>query len=446
MQSIIHNLNFRELGPFNSREVALAVCVIFVLLFCLRSADIRESFKSVIKVFFAKKLINLYLITFVYSLIPLAIFYHFGFWRNSLIKDASFWLLFSALPTLMTVRKADEQYFRKILYDNLKFSIVIEFIVGLHTFHIFIEIIMMVLALFIGGVMAVSKRDPKHKVVNTVFTRLAQMIGIIILLMATYSFVVDINKSITLDKFEEFSLPIVLGIWIVPLLYLLYIYMNYENVYISMRHSIKDQELYHFAKRRAFLHFKFNIASLKRWRHSLFITEINKKQDILISFLDLERLELVESNPPEIDISKGWSPYQAKKFLKNDGIVTNHYKRCYDNEWQAISDYVKLGEEIIDNDIAYYITGNQSVAKCLKLIVNVNVIDKEDIATDKFNTCAKILTEAALKEPMQTDMAIAIIKQENFSKTFQNKILSISKFNHLNKVESYTLTYAIEQL
>ena len=346
----------------------------------------------------------------------------------------------------MTVRKADEQYFRKILYDNLKFSIVTEFIVGLHTFHIFIEIIMMVLALFIGGVMAVSERDPKHKVVNTVFTRLAQMIGIIILLMATYSFVVDINKSITLDKFEEFSLPIVLGIWIVPLLYLLYIYMSYENVYLSMRHSIKDQELYHFAKRRAFLHFKFNIASLKRWRHSLFITEINKKQDILISFLDLERLELVESNPPEIDISKGWSPYQAKKFLKNDGIVTNHYKRCYDNEWQAISDYVKLGEEIIDNDIAYYITGNQSVAKCLKLIVNVNVIDKEDIATDKFNTCAKILTEAALKEPMQTDMTIAIIKQENFSKTFQNKILSISKFNHVNRVQSYTLTYTIEQL
>lgn len=182
MQSIIDNLNFRELGPFNSREVALAVCVAFALLFFLRSADIRKSFKSVIKAFFARKLIILYLIAIFYSLIPLVIFYHFGFWRNSLVKDASFWLLFSAFPTLMTVSKADKHYFRNVLYDNLKFSIIIEFIVGLHTFHIFTEIIMVVAALFIGGIIAVSERDPKHKVVNAVFTRLAQIIGVIILL------------------------------------------------------------------------------------------------------------------------------------------------------------------------------------------------------------------------------------------------------------------------
>lgn len=222
--------------------------------------------------------------------------------------------------------------------------------------------------------------------------------------------------------------------------------MTYESVYISMRSAIKNQELYHFAKRQAVLHFKFNIGSLKRWRQSLFITEINKKQDILISFLDLKRLELIESDPPEIDVSKGWSPYQAKNFLENDGIVTSHYKRCYDNEWQAISDYVKLGEEIIDNNIAYYVTGDQSIAKCLKLVMNVNVIDKEDVAVDKFIACARSLTKAALKEPMQTDMAVAIVKQENFLQTFQNKTLSISKLNHLNKVHSYTLTYTIEQL
>jgi hypothetical protein len=446
MKSIIDNLNFREFGPFSSREVAVAVCVVVLLVFFLRSAKIRESLKSVIKAFFAAKLIVLYLIIIVYSLIPLGIFYYFGLWRHSLIKDASFWLIFSALPTLMTVRKADGQYFKNILYDNLKFSIVIEFIVGLHTFHIFVEIIMTLFALFIGGIIAVSGRDPKHKVVNALFTRLAQIIGIVILLTAIYSFAADIKENITLDKFEEFSLPILLGIWIIPLLYLLYIYMAYENIYTSMKFSIKNQELYKFAKVHAFFHFKFNTASLKRWSQSLYITEINKKQDILISLLDLERLELVERDPQEIDTAQGWSPYRAKNFLQNDGILTNHYKRCYDSEWQAISDYVKLGEEIIDNDIAYYVTGNQTIAKCLKLVVNINVINKEDVAKDRFIACAKSLTEAALKEPMDIEVAIAIMKEEDISKEFQNRIISLSKFNHLNRVGSYTLTYTIRQL
>lgn len=346
----------------------------------------------------------------------------------------------------MTVLKANKDYFKNALYSNIKFSIVIEFIVGLRTFHLIVEIIMLIMAVFIAGVLAVTESNPRHKIVNLVFTRLSQTIGIILFVMAIYPFLIDLKLFFTKEMFVEFSIPIVLGIWVIPLLYTMHIFIIYENVYASISNSIKDKKLYRFIIRQGIWNFGLKTQSLIRWRQSLFNTKFHNKQDVLLSFLDQKRLEIIEIDPPEIHPSKGWSPYLAKNFLQNNGIPTNHYKRCFDNEWQSISDYVKLGEEITDNNIAYYVVGEQSVAKSLKLVLNVNLIKKEDIATEKFILCTISLTEAALQEPMPKDMLKAILSQKNYSIKIQNRVLKISKINHLNSVQSYTLKYTIEQL
>ena len=318
-----------------------------------------------------------------------------------------------------------------------------EFITSQHTFNVFVETTIVICVVFIGGIIAVSEREKKYKDVNTLFRVIAYIIGGYILLSSMYFFAENIKNFLTLDKFEEFSLPIILGIWFIPFLYVLHLYMVYESILKALKFSIKNEDIYAFAKRKALLHFNFNTSSLKRWKDILVREPVNTKEDVLISFLDLRKLELIERNPPKVDILKGWSPYKSKDFLSKEGIDTNTYKKCYEDEWQAISPYIKLNNEVIDNNVAYYVTGDNAIAKQLKLVLNINSRTEEDFAIDKFLQFVQVLYKAAFNETLPVLMSQSIFKRSNKTLKVLNKKVSVHKTEHLNK--AYTLAFTIKQ-
>ncbi|GAB3954928.1 hypothetical protein GCM10028805_41220 [Spirosoma harenae] len=156
-------------------------------------------------------------------------------------------------------------------------------------------------------------------------------------------------------------------------------------------------------------------------------------------------MELIERNPPKIDIEKGWSPYISKDFLIKNGIETNNYKKCYDDEWQATSPYIQLNNEIIANNIAYYVSGNNSIAKQLKLVLNVNSQIGEDLAIQKFIECTHSLYKAALNKTLPEVLNKSILKRKDKVLSFVNKKVSIHKSEHQNKLKGYTFSFTIRQ-
>lgn len=445
MKSIANTLDFREIGVFNSREIALFICVVFLLLYCFSSKGVRHSLLGVFKAMFAKQLTIVYILAILYSSVPIFFFYKLGFWRTELIKDVSFWLLFSAFPTLFSINKANKTYFINTLKDNLKFSVITDFITSQHTFNIFVEIIIVVSSVFIGGMIAFSGRDEKYKDVNNIFKILSYIVGGYIFISSIYYFIGNISNFTNINKFEEFSLPIILGIWFIPFLYAVYLYMIYESVFLSMRFGIDNEEIRNFAKKKVLIHFNFNISSLERWRSNLLLNQVKTKEEVLISFLDLKKQELIERNPPKVDILQGWSPYESKDFLSNKGIDTNHYKKCYDDEWQAISPYIKLNNEIVDNNVAYYVTGGSNIANQLKLVLNVNSRIEEDVAINRFLDYVNSLYEAALNKTLPDSIVQSISKRKDKTLKVLNKEISVRRVDHISKVKGYTLSFTIKQ-
>lgn len=71
------------------------------------------------------------------------IFCQLPFWDNIYIKDIIVWFIFSGLIYCMNAvsKDADEKYIENILKNNLKFTVIFEFIMNTFTFNIWIELI-----------------------------------------------------------------------------------------------------------------------------------------------------------------------------------------------------------------------------------------------------------------------------------------------------------------
>lgn len=353
---------------------------------------------------------------------------------------------FSALPVLAVVHKADKGFFKKALKENIQFSVITDFVTSQHTFNVFIEILFVLFTLFTGIMIAFSSKEEKYKYVNKLFNTIALFLGIYILIVSIYYFTKDIGNFINVEKFEEFSLPIILGIWFIPFLYFLYLYIVYEGIFIAMNSSITNDKIREYAKKQAIISFNFDLDLLKRWKNSLFIAQVETKEDVLISILDIKRLQLIEKNPPKVDITKGWSPYESKDFLDGNGIHTNHYKRAYDDEWLSVSPYVKLDEEIIGNNIAYYVIGSNSIAKKLELVLNINYPIKGDSAIAIFLQHVDTLYKKALLEDLPISLRNSIYRKQDKTMTLSNKRVSIHRIDYIDKLKGYTIKFVIEQI
>jgi hypothetical protein len=68
----------------------------------------------------------------LYVCILVLLFSTIGFWQTNLIKDTVIWSLGTAFVHLININQVtkSEDYFKTILFDNLKLILVLEFIVN----------------------------------------------------------------------------------------------------------------------------------------------------------------------------------------------------------------------------------------------------------------------------------------------------------------------------
>ncbi len=445
MESLWKVLDFRELGIFNSREIAFFIFGFLFVLYCLSKQGVRRSLFNLAETAFSKHLTTVYVIVIFYSSIPILILYKIGYWKFELLKDAVFWLIFSALPVLFKVSKADKGFFKKALLDNLKLSVIIDFVTSQYTFNVFVEIIIISLSLLLGGVIAFSEREEKYKDVNRVFTVAATLLGICIFTSSIYFFVLHLGKFTTFDKFQEFSLPIVLGIWFIPLLYFIHVYIVYDSVLSTLSFGIEDKVVRRYAQTQSIIQYKFDLISLKRWKENVLNEKLHSKEGVFISFLDVKRQQLIEKNPPKINSTEGWSPYESKDFLNSFGIVTGYYKKYYDDEWGASSTLVKLNDEIFSNTISYYVSGSSTIVRKLKVNLTVYPSVKEEYALDKFIECISFLYQVTFGEEIPPKLIRSIFKQQKKEVKHSSKTVSLWRDNHIGTIEGYSLYFTMSQ-
>lgn len=221
---------------FSAREWATIIWLLIFSIFLMFQKEVRKGIKELLKIFFEKKLRILWEIILLYVLMITVIFYKMPIWDNIYIKDIIIWLIFSGLVICMNAasNEADEKYIKKIIKDNLKLTIILEFIMSTFTFDIWVELVIIPVITMITVMNVIAERKEESRTVHKLLDFVLVVAGFWILYETIKIGINEYKELNMLNTLVSFMIPIVYLIMIMPLVYMLEVYSKYEVLFIRM--------------------------------------------------------------------------------------------------------------------------------------------------------------------------------------------------------------------
>ena len=207
---------------FSTREIAIFIWFLILLIFAIRTKEVRNSIVRVIKAFFNRKLFSgfLYAVN-IYTACCLYFISHRILGYISLLKDTVFWTLFSGIVLFMNINKIENvNYFSSLIKDNIKVIVIWEFLFNFYTLSLIGELVLIpVVSLF--SIMEVfaehsSKQEENQKKVVTFCKNVLGLIGLGLIVYVVYKTITKYELLFSVSNIKSFLLPILLAILTLP--------------------------------------------------------------------------------------------------------------------------------------------------------------------------------------------------------------------------------------
>ncbi|MEQ1584948.1 MAG: hypothetical protein ABL895_03655 [Cyclobacteriaceae bacterium] len=265
---------------FSTRELALIIWIIIAITAFSFDKNVRQSAATLLRNFFVTSIqvsilaLVIYGVTIVYGLSTI------GLWDKSLLKDTIIWGLTVAFILLINAHKIrDKNYFKDVVKDALKWTIVLEFIVSLYSFNFLTEIILVPIFVLLGAMQGYAMSDKKYERVEKLLSNLSSIIGLIIFSVVIFKTVDKFDGLFTIANLNSFIHPIIMTLLFIPFIYSYAVYMKYEEVFVFTDHFAKDKKKAKSIKKQIFLTARLNLRTL--WTIRLGLYKIDFTQDNL---------------------------------------------------------------------------------------------------------------------------------------------------------------------
>lgn len=317
-------------------------------------------------------------------------------WVAAQLKNTIIWTTTVAVASMMRVMTSGEnpQLLQKWIAENIKITLILEFIIAVPTFSLLGELFFIPIMTFLVMLQAVSQSRNEFKAAETLINVILGVVVLSLLGYALHDIYNNWDAFATTLTARDILTPPLLSLLVIPILFLLYAVVSYENALIRINFAIENKRLQSYAFRWALVEFRHHIDLLKRWTRNISVSHPTNNAAIRQSISEVKELWKKERNPPAVLPEDGWSPYVAAEFLKTVGIEMGDYHSIM-GDWFASSPYLELGEGMIPDNIAFYIDGNKNAATQLKVVLNVNNPDAPEASEQKFYEIAIILIEKA---------------------------------------------------
>ena len=225
---------------FSTRELATAFWVgailIAVGMAIVTNKKIRQGFIGVLKCFFNRKLRKLWEIYFLYIGIITLMFSRSPIWKNIYLKDIILWTLFSGLTICMNAvaGEADEKYISKVLKDNIRFTVVTEFLLSTFTFSFWVELIIIPITTVIVLFDTVAEHKSDAIAVHKLLQDVIAFAGLCVILQTVRVGILEYRELNVINTLVSFFIPIVYLLFVTPLEYAFELYSKYEMLFIQM--------------------------------------------------------------------------------------------------------------------------------------------------------------------------------------------------------------------
>ena len=441
-------------GLFSSRELAIGFWLVVVLTYLVYSDSFRPHLKQLIQCFFniyiLAPIIGLsgYIILVSYFLIEIDI------WNFNQYKNVTLWFVCVGIYSLFQVWDVSkgEKYLKDLVFDLFKITTLFEFVVTFYSFNFWFEIVFIPFVTLIMLVAAISDNKPEHKIASNFLSKVIEIIGVLVIIYVVYQLFYKTEKFVNEGTVYDFMVPIILTIAIFPYLYFVMVYAKYVRIIVGLKIRLKDEALARYTTRNIILYFKLCINCLERWNRYITLHDVKSKCDVdnsikrIISLMKRDKL-----NYP-VSFDKGWSHFDARRYLKTFGLLTSYYDHLYDDKWTASSEYLKLGEGYFCNKIKYYIDGSEDEVKCLTLVLVVEDIPLFKEALNKFRDVGGYLFEQSISKDKELSIITKEIEgeddelyQTNLTEIGRRQIM-IQKNKYINREEfELRLSFAVDK-
>ncbi len=262
---------------FSTREKALMILMgaLIILLATLKSTR-KPLFDFFIEVTnLLPMLWQLFLLTGVHILLVYLAFDFLGFWTNRLIDDLLVFYLV-AIGLIFKACRQDYLIFRREVSTLFVGSIFLFAILDEGTFPLATELILIPVVTFLTLMELFTKNQQSKNLIKKILA----YFGWAAFLYATYSIINDLRGG-NFEPIYEAGLSVILPIFFIPVLYLIYLIMEYEVVFtaidrITMLSTSYRQKL----KVGVVLSCHSNPKKLRRMRANLFLIDYHSMSPI----------------------------------------------------------------------------------------------------------------------------------------------------------------------
>lgn len=359
----------------NNREIAVGIWLLIGIGLVLILKSKRSAAMDVLRAALNPKLVILFAIFAAYASVLTWIFSRVGLLTSDQFMATFLWYFLPGLGILFDVFQTEEsdRYFRKLVIGSFSAMGAFEFVFAFYTFHLAVEILLVVpITAILGVILAFSKRRQEHKEVHSVAQWILTVIVIVYVTASAWRLIDDPGAFFTASTARNFILPIILTIGTIPFYYALLIYLHIEkaNIYLNLK-NFQSEELKRYAKRRFVMAFMFRPWLLNRAARQFYnlSAETNAEVDKIVE--DIFAYERNKKHPPIIDPTEGWCPYASQDFLAGLGLRTNDYheEAHGEEEYFAGSKSIEIDDPdpASFNTVTFYIEGEKEVVKTLKL-------------------------------------------------------------------------------
>ena len=385
---------------FPNRQIATGIWLFIGVVLCCLSRNIRSSIGGVLKAPVQRKLVILFGWTIFNVGVLCWLLSMIGLWARDQLTATVLWTALSGLAlAVRTLSAGNEQgYFKRLVVDCLKITVILEFLVVGYSFSLPIELLLVLVMTVLALSIEFSRAKDELASVRTLLEWIVTGVVAFVLWKAIWGIWDRPDAFFTTKTGRNFLLPILLTAGSIPFLYVLHCYSNIELARIRIgQKTFQSDELKRYARRRFYLRFMARPKLLLRAARQFHSLPAETRDDVDQIVADVVVHERRRKNPPSVDGNLGWSPYLACEFLKPEGFETNDYHRgARGDSWWAESSPVEIDSEVLANTACFYVEGLEDRATTLKL--KAHFYGASDLASGKarFNQVAEVLLERSI--------------------------------------------------
>lgn len=251
----------------NNREIAVLVWLGVFVGFALCVKATRELMPDLLRQIFASRLTFIFVAILTYVGLVVCGLRSVHAWGPDQLFETVFWLFGPGIVLVgrLTEARKHPHPLRRYLREAVALSVLIEFIDGVHTFVLRVELVFVPTVALLAMLLVVASSNPEYKQVEKLVNVVLGLVGLWLLSRAVIYVVRHSTEVFTPDTARDFSVPLMLTIAFLPFAYLLAVLMAYQTMLALVSLKVpKGSELYRYARGQAFHAAGLRLSSVRR--------------------------------------------------------------------------------------------------------------------------------------------------------------------------------------